>query len=54
MSEKEDIQTKNEYYYVPYYQMPLDKFFQFGLSVDCVIGLDKVSEDDVNQYTKTP
>ena len=37
MSEKEDIQTKNEYYYVPYYQMPLDKFFQFGLSVDCVI-----------------
>lgn len=24
-------------YYVPYYQIPLDKFFQFGLSVDCVV-----------------
>ena len=24
-------------YYVPYYQIPIDKFFQFGLSVDCVV-----------------
>ncbi len=24
-------------FYVPYYQIPIDKFFQFGLSVDCVV-----------------
>ena len=23
--------------YAPYYQIPIDKFFQFGLSVDCVV-----------------
>jgi 8-oxo-dGTP diphosphatase len=24
-------------YYIPYYQIAIDKFFQFGLSVDCVV-----------------
>jgi 8-oxo-dGTP diphosphatase len=24
-------------YHIPYYQIPIDKFFQFGLSVDCVV-----------------
>lgn len=30
------IQGENQYY-VPYYQIAIDKFFQFGLSVDCVV-----------------
>lgn len=35
MEEKED---KGEgKYFIPYYQIPIDKFFQFGLSVDCVV-----------------
>jgi 8-oxo-dGTP diphosphatase len=39
MESAQDFNEKKEsgQFYIPYYQIPIDKFFQFGLSVDCVI-----------------
>lgn len=39
MDENKRISEKDELgrLYTPYYQIPIDKFFQFGLSVDCVV-----------------
>ena len=36
MEEEKDLKAE-EKYFVPYYQIPIDKFFQFGISVDCVV-----------------
>jgi len=35
-SEKEE-EDKKERFAIPFYQIPFEKFFQFGLSVDCVV-----------------
>lgn len=35
--EKKALNNKPDKYYSPYYQIPIDKFFQFGLSVDCAV-----------------
>ncbi len=32
-----EILTGNDSFAVPYYEIPYDKFFQFGMSVDCVV-----------------
>jgi 8-oxo-dGTP diphosphatase len=32
-----DKQSAQQEFQVPYYQIPFDKFFQFGLSIDCVV-----------------
>ena len=39
MSDDKEIRSEEDLgkFYTPYYQIPIDKFFQFGLSVDCVV-----------------
>ena len=36
MEKKQEENNQNKYY-LPYYQIPIEKFFQFGLSIDCVV-----------------
>lgn len=37
MSEESQTLTQREQFSIPYYEISYDKFFQFGVSVDCVV-----------------
>lgn len=37
MAQEIEIKKSEDHYAVPYYEIAFDRFFQFGLSVDCVV-----------------